>query len=141
MGSRYRLCHRRTIGMSQRPSWTDSVCPVCTPRHDFCVRFRRWDHPIMANRNRTERTNLTQTPPSTNDPRRSQRNERRPTRGINRRDKKRRRRNKKKKRNGTEGTIALEIGIPTNRNTKKVLPRYSITGKHHNKYDKHIIVI
>ena len=51
----------------------------------------------MANRNRTERTNLTQTPPSTNDPRRSQRNERRPTRGINRRDKKRRRRNKKKK--------------------------------------------
>ena len=48
---------------------------------------------------------------------------------------------KKKKRNGTEGTIALEIGIPTNRNTKKVLPRYSITGKHHNEYDKHIIVI
>ena len=47
----------------------------------------------------------------------------------------------KKKRNGTEGTIALEIGIPTNRNTKKVLPRYSITGKHHNEYDKHIIVI
>ena len=85
----------------------------------------------MANRNRTERTNLTQTPPSTNDPRRSQRNERRPTRGINRRDKKRRRRNKKKNETARKEQQPSRLGFQRTGTRKKYYPgtvlRESIT--------------